>query len=117
MGFYRYLLTILDGVESEDAGRITVMLTAMDIAKLPPALIRSGRVELWLETRLPDSGARRRILEQRIAKSVPERVDADLDALVAATEGFTGADLRRLVEDGKNLWAHAIAQGRDGVAG
>ena len=34
------------------------MLTAMDVSNLPPAFIRSGRVELWLETRLPDAEAR-----------------------------------------------------------
>ncbi len=112
MGFYRYLLTILDGVESEEAGKLTVMLTAMDIAHLPPALIRSGRVEVWLEMKLPDATARRRILEQRIARSVPEPADFGLDRLVASTESFTGADLRRLVEDGKNLWGYALAQGR-----
>ena len=59
MGFYRYLLTILDGIESEEAGRLTVVMTAMDVSHLPPALIRSGRVELWLEMKLPDAGARR----------------------------------------------------------
>ncbi len=25
------------------------MMTAMDVGNLPPALIRSGRIELWLE--------------------------------------------------------------------
>jgi ATP-dependent 26S proteasome regulatory subunit len=112
MGFYRYLLTILDGVESEEAGKLTVMLTAMDLAHLPPALIRSGRVEVWLEMKLPEAAARRRILEQRIARSVPERADFGIDRLVESTDGFTGADLRRLVEDGKNLWGYALAQGR-----
>jgi len=113
-GFYRYLLTILDGVESEEAGRLTVMMTAMDVAKLPPALIRSGRIELWLEMKLPDAPARRHILEQRFEKSVPEKFPVEWDRLVEATDGFTGADLRRLVEDGKNLWGQSIVKGRSG---
>jgi ATP-dependent 26S proteasome regulatory subunit len=112
MGFYRYLLTILDGIESEEAGRLTVMLTAMNIAHLPPALIRSGRVELWLEMKPPDAGARRRILDQRMLKSAPSELSLDLDVLARETDGFTGADLRRLIEDGKNLCAYEIAQGR-----
>lgn len=112
MGFYRYLLTILDGIESEEAGQLTILLTAMDIAHLPPALIRSGRVELWLEMKLPDAAARRRILEQRLARSVPGTPALDLDRIIEQTEGFTGADIRRLVEDAKNLWAYAIARGQ-----
>jgi ATP-dependent 26S proteasome regulatory subunit len=116
-GFYRYLLTILDGIESEEAGRLTVVLTAMDVAHLPPALIRSGRVELWLELRLPDGRARRGILEQRLAKALPSGPPKlELERLVDATEGFTGADLRRLVEDGKNLWAYAVSRGIEGSA-
>ena len=35
-----------------------VILTAMDVGNLPPALVRSGRVELWLEMSLPDESAR-----------------------------------------------------------
>jgi transitional endoplasmic reticulum ATPase len=54
LGLYRYLLTMLDGLESASAGRVCVMLTAMDVSNLPPALIRSGRIELWLEMHLPD---------------------------------------------------------------
>ncbi len=56
-GLYRYLLTMLDGLESKSAARVCVMMTAMDVGNLPPALVRSGRVELWLEMRLPDESA------------------------------------------------------------
>ena len=45
---------MIDGLESESAGRVCVMMTAMDVGRLPPALVRSGRVELWLEMKLPD---------------------------------------------------------------
>src|SRR6185369_15274329 len=61
-GLYRYLLTMIDGLESESAGRVCVMMTAMNVAHLPPALVRSGRVELWLEMKLPDAQARTDIL-------------------------------------------------------
>jgi predicted AAA+ superfamily ATPase len=113
LGLYRYLLTMLDGLESESAGRVCVMMTAMEVSHLPPALIRSGRIELWLEMRLPDAAARARILEQCLA-SVPSVLcqELDLSPVVVATEEFTGADLKRLVEDGKNLLAYDKAQGR-----
>lgn len=105
-GLYRYLLTMLDGLESESSGSVCVVLTAMDVANIPPALLRSGRVELWLEMRLPDAGARREILKARLANVPPPLGEPELDSLVSATEGFTGADLKRLVEDGKNLAAY-----------
>jgi SpoVK/Ycf46/Vps4 family AAA+-type ATPase len=104
-GLYRYLLTMLDGLESESAARVCVMMTAMNVASLPPALIRSGRVELWLEMRLPDAKAREEILARHVA-DLPEGMRrVDLTALVEATETFTGADLKRLVEDGKAVYA------------
>ncbi len=105
-GLYRYLLTMLDGLESESAGRICVMMTAMNVANLPPALTRSGRVELWLEMKLPNAEARRLIMEQRIAELPKELRQVDMAALTAATEGFTGADLKRLVDDGKAIFAY-----------
>src|SRR5205814_4732649 len=67
MGLYRYLLTMLDGLESEKTGRVCVMLTAMDVGNLPPALLRSGRIELWLEMQLPNEAARAAILGLHLA--------------------------------------------------
>src|SRR5262249_39685012 len=64
---YRYLLTKLDGLESEGAGRVCVMMTAMNVANLPAALVRSGRVELWLEMKLPNPQARTQILSEQLA--------------------------------------------------
>jgi transitional endoplasmic reticulum ATPase len=109
-GLYRYLLTMLDGLESESSGRVCVMMTAMNVASLPPALIRSGRVELWLEMKLPNAEARAQILTRHIGDLPEELQKVDVAALVPATEGFTGADLKRLIEDGKTLYAYDKAQ-------
>ncbi len=113
-GLYRYLLTMLDGLESESAGRVCVMMTAMDVGNLPPALVRSGRIELWLEMRLPDHAARAAILEQQLRRVPPPLDQADVPQIAAATGGFTGADLKRLVEDGKALYAIDRVAGQDG---
>src|SRR5262249_25453318 len=110
-GLYRYLLTALDGLESESAGRGCVMMTAMDVGALPPALVRSGRIELWLETRLPDREARLRILEDLMREVPPIFHAASLEALADATEGLTGADVKRVVEDGKVLFAFDRSKG------
>jgi ATP-dependent 26S proteasome regulatory subunit len=39
---------MMDGLESASSERVCVVITAMDATTLPPALLRSGRVELWL---------------------------------------------------------------------
>ena len=111
-GLYRYLLTMLDGLESKSAGRVCVMLTAMDVSALPPALLRSGRIELWLDTRLPDATARRAILLNHLAPVLEAVGPVDIDAATAATDGATGADLKRLVEDAKLSFARGL--GRSG---
>jgi ATP-dependent 26S proteasome regulatory subunit len=112
-GLYRYLLTMLDGLESESAGRICVMMTAMNVSSLPPALIRSGRVELWLEMKLPDADARGSILKVHLANLPQELQNVDAQQLISATDGFTGADIKRTIEDGKGLYAYAQATGAD----
>jgi ATP-dependent 26S proteasome regulatory subunit len=104
-GLYRYLLTMLDGLESKSAARVCVMMTAMNVANLPPALVRSGRIELWLEMRLPDEAARERILSRQIASMPLPLRDARVTRIVEATSDFTGADLKRLAEDAKLLYA------------
>jgi SpoVK/Ycf46/Vps4 family AAA+-type ATPase len=103
LGLYRYLLTMLDGLESASAGRVCVMLTAMEVGHLPPALLRSGRVELWLEMRLPDETARAAILKQHFASLPAALGSVDILRVVSSTKGYTGADLKRLAEDGKLL--------------
>jgi len=110
-GLYRYLLTMIDGLESESAGRVCVMMTAMDVGRLPPALVRSGRVEVWLEMKLPDAEARTQILSDHLNGLPEELRQPDAPKLVAATEGFTGADLKRLVEDGKAIYVYDKAKG------
>jgi ATP-dependent 26S proteasome regulatory subunit len=96
---------MLDGLESASAGRVCVMLTAMEVGHLPPALLRSGRIELWLEMQLPDAPARMSILQAHLGLLSESAGDADLARLADLTAGFTGADLKRLAEDGKLLLA------------
>jgi ATP-dependent 26S proteasome regulatory subunit len=77
----------------------------MNLGHLPPALVRSGRVELWLEMKVPDAAARARILEMHTAKLPSELESLDRARIVELTEGFTGADVKRLVEDAKGFYA------------
>jgi energy-coupling factor transporter ATP-binding protein EcfA2 len=97
--FGRYLLTKLDGIQSESTSKICVMMTAMNIAAMPGALLRSGRLEVWLETTLPDAETRAAIVAGHAARLADAVSAFDAAAVGAATEGFTPADLRRLVGD------------------
>ena len=100
-------------MESESAGGVCLVLTAMDVGSLPPALVRSGRIELWLETQLPDESAREAILRDLCAR-LPESVGAiDVTRLAAATDQLSGADLKRLVDDGKLLYAFDRARNEE----
>ena len=107
-GFYRYLLTMLDGLESASAERVCVMMTAMDMNSLPQAMVRSGRIELWLETKLPDETARAAILREKLAKLPSPIGSADVATLANASRGMTGADLKAVVEDAKLLYAQDV---------
>ena len=110
-GLYRYLLTKLDGLESASAERVCVMMTAMEPSDLPAALLRSGRIELWLETRLPDEAARAEIFREKFAALPPPFDAVDIPTLASASRGSTGADLKAIIEDGKLLYASDRAAG------
>lgn len=111
-GIVRYLLSLLDGLESETASNVCVMMTAMDVRKIPEALLRSGRVELWLETKAPDQETRGRILQRWMGSDLPGHKDIDYKVLAEATESFTPADLRRIAGDAKSLYAADIVAER-----
>ncbi len=109
-GLYRYLLTILDGLESKSNEQVTIMLTAMNIGSLPPALIRSGRVELWLETKVPDLLARTRIIEGQLAGQKLDLRPGEVTRFASQAEGLTGSDLKRVMTDARNLHAYHLAK-------
>jgi len=111
-GLYRYLLTKLDGLESASCGRVCVMITAMEPADLPAALLRSGRIELWLETRLPDKSARAEIFREKLASLPRPLCLADIETLASASHGSSGADLKAIIEDGKLQFAHNQTTGQ-----
>jgi SpoVK/Ycf46/Vps4 family AAA+-type ATPase len=71
-------------------------------------MVRSGRIELWLETKLPDETARAVILQEKLAKLPAPIGSADIATLANASRGMTGADLKAVVEDAKLLYAQDV---------
>lgn len=110
-GLYRYLLTKLDGLESASAGRVCVMMTAMRASSLPAAILRSGRIEVWLETRMPDEAARAEIRARDWRSCQSLLASANVEKLAHSTRGLTGADAKAVVEDAKLLFAHDVSTG------
>jgi len=91
--------------------RYRARLLPMDVGSLPAALLRSGRIELWLETRLPDDSARQAIFRSKLGGLPAPVCHADVRALAAASQNLTGADLNAVVEDGKLTFAYDQLQG------
>lgn len=74
--------------------------------RIDPALLRSGRLERHIRIPLPDATARAGIIQQYAKIELKE---GDLEQLSEVTEGFSGADLQRLV---RNASASARRQGQ-----
>ncbi|WP_296615441.1 AAA family ATPase [Sphingomonas sp.] len=111
-GLTRYLLTLLDGLVGDTASKVCVMMTAMDPRKIPEAVLRSGRVELWLEVKPADCETRSKILRRWMSDLLPGVEDIDYEQLGSRTEGFTPADLRRVASDARTFYAADRVVGR-----
>jgi cell division protease FtsH len=96
------LLVEMDGFEMKDNIILIAATNRPDI--LDPALLRPGRFDRQISVDRPDRNGRRKILEVH-AKGKPLASSIDLDSLAAGTPGFTGADLRNLINEAALLAA------------
>jgi SpoVK/Ycf46/Vps4 family AAA+-type ATPase len=81
----------------EKRADVFVVATANDLSALPPELLRKGRFDEVFFVDQPDAAERDAILRihLRLRKQDPESLD--LARVVAATEGFSGAELEQVV--------------------
>ncbi len=84
-------LTELDGVE--ELGDVLVLGATNRPDMLDPALLRPGRFDIRLVVPVPDLAGRKEIFRIGL-RGKPLADDVDADALAAAAEGFTGADIQ-----------------------
>lgn len=103
----RILATLLTWM-AERSARVFLVATANDISRLPPELIRKGRIDELFFVDLPDAEVRRDIFRIHLARRGLDPARFDLEALAEASEGFTGAGIEQAVvsalyagEDGK----------------
>ncbi len=94
------ILSEMDGFEPQESVVVMAATNRPDI--LDPALKRPGRFDRQIVLNLPERKARRQILDIH-TRHVPLADDADLDTISARTVGFTGADLRNLVNEASLL--------------
>ncbi|TVQ06011.1 MAG: ATP-dependent metallopeptidase FtsH/Yme1/Tma family protein, partial [Roseinatronobacter sp.] len=90
------ILAELDGFSAREAVVVLAATNRPDV--LDPALLRPGRFDRHVTLSLPDKDARRAILNVHI-KDLPLSKDVDLDQVAAGTPGFSGADLKNLLNE------------------
>lgn len=90
------ILAELDGFGAREAVVVLAATNRPDV--LDPALLRPGRFDRHVTLNLPERQARREILDIH-AKDVPLQDTSDLDVMAAGTPGFSGADLKNLLNE------------------
>lgn len=95
----RMLGTLLTWM-SEKKSPVFIVATANDIERLPPELVRKGRFDEIFFVDLPRADARSTILKVHLSKRGIETSGFDLELLVTASEGFSGAELEQAIVAG-----------------
>jgi cell division protease FtsH len=90
------ILAEMDGFAPHESVVVMAATNRPDV--LDPALVRPGRFDRQITLDLPQRRARQEILLLHTQK-VPLAADVDLDNLAARTVGFSGADLKNLVNE------------------
>ncbi|KAL1733423.1 P-loop containing nucleoside triphosphate hydrolase protein [Schizophyllum commune] len=93
------LLTLLDGVQADDAGQVIVVATTNRPNAIDPALRRPGRFDREIEIGVPDVDARADILRILLSKTPNQIRPEDIQALAARAHGYVGADLSSVVRE------------------
>jgi cell division protease FtsH len=90
------ILSEMDGFEPNQSVVVMAATNRPDV--LDPALIRPGRFDRQITLELPQKGARLKILEIH-TRRVPLAGSVNLKNIAARTVGFSGADLKNLVNE------------------
>ncbi|WP_020210885.1 AAA family ATPase [Gilvimarinus chinensis] len=92
----RLLGTLLTWM-AERPSRVFIVATSNDISRLPPELIRKGRLDEIFFVDLPEAAVREDIFAIHLAKRQLHCADYDLAALSEASAGFNGAEIEQAV--------------------
>jgi len=92
----RILGTLLTWM-AERKSRVFIVATSNDIEALPPELVRKGRLDEIFFVDLPDEAARAEILRIHLTRRRQDPAGFDAPALVAASAGFSGAEIEQAI--------------------
>jgi SpoVK/Ycf46/Vps4 family AAA+-type ATPase len=92
----RILGTLLTWM-AERKSKVFVVATSNDIEALPPELVRKGRLDEIFFVDLPSETARGEILRIHLGRRKQDPAGFDLPSLVAACDGFSGAEIEQVV--------------------
>ncbi|AEI88672.1 MAG: ATP-dependent zinc metalloprotease FtsH [Candidatus Midichloria mitochondrii] len=90
------LLVEMDGFSDNEGVIVMAATNRPDV--LDPALLRPGRFDRQIVVPIPDIKGREQILAVH-AKAVPIAPDVDIRVLARGTPGFSGADLKNLINE------------------
>jgi len=96
-GLSRRVLGTLLTWMSERKKPVFIVATANEIARLPSEMVRKGRFDEIFFVDLPAQANRRDILEIHLQKRCLDPATFDLEALAAATGGFSGAEIEQAI--------------------
>ena len=96
------ILTEMDGFSSR--GGVIVLAATNQPDVLDKALLRPGRFDRRVVVNLPDKAGRAAILKVH-TRAVPLAADVELEELASSTPGFSGADLKNVVNEAALLAA------------
>jgi ATPase family associated with various cellular activities (AAA) len=92
----RLLGTFLTWMQEPHAG-VFLAATSNDISHLPPELLRKGRFDEIFFVDLPSTAERSAIFALHLKKRGRDPRQFDLDALAAASNGFSGAEIEQSI--------------------
>lgn len=92
----RVLGTLLTWMAERKADVFTVA-TSNDVSKLPPELMRKGRMDEIFFVDLPDAATRIEIFRIHLAKRGIDPTTIDIELLAELSAGFTGAEIEQAV--------------------
>ena len=100
------LQTCMDGIHSSEHPIIVVGTTNVDLANLHDAMLRPGRLERHVQVDLPDLKGRQALFESYGKKyTLSEASKAYLSTLAKGSMGFSGADIKNILNEAAILAA------------
>jgi hypothetical protein len=95
----RLLGTFLTWLQDRKAG-VFVTATSNNLSSLPPELLRKGRFDEIFFVDLPGHDDRAELFAIHLKRRGREPAQFDVDALAAASEGFSGAEIEQSIVSG-----------------